>query len=353
MAALPVGGLTSPPPATAALLERTDYAQLAAEVLAGQDLGRASARAVLSAPDVDLLRILDAAYTVRRRYFGNRVQLYYLVNAKSGLCPEDCGYCSQSRSANTGVARYPLLSRAELLEGAERAYRGGATTYCIVTSGTSPTPRELEYVVEAVREIKQRMPIRICCCLGSLDAHQAGRLAEAGVDRVNHNLNTSARYYSRVCSTHGFEDRRRTLDAVRSAGISLCSGGIVGMGETEDDVIDLAFSLREERVESIPVNFLHPIPGTAMAGFSHLNPRYCLKVLCLFRFANPASEIRIAGGRELHLRSLQAMGLYPANSLFISDYLTTPGQPPEEDLRMIQDLGFSVQEQSERSQPPL
>jgi biotin synthase len=175
-----------------------------------------------------------------------------------------------------------------------------------------------------------------------LDVEQARALKACGVDRVNHNLNTSQRFYGEICSTHTYEDRLNTLRAVREAGLGLCSGGIIGMGEERADVVRLALELRELGVPSIPVNFLNPIDGTPLAGTWQLDPRYCLKVLCMFRLANPRSEIRIAGGRELHLRSLQPLGLYAANSMFVGDYLTTKGQAAEEDYRMIEDLGFEI-----------
>jgi biotin synthase len=175
-----------------------------------------------------------------------------------------------------------------------------------------------------------------------LTPDQAQVLKDAGVDRVNHNLNTSERLYNEICSTHTYQDRVETLKAVRGAGMELCSGCIIGMGESEDDLIELAMTLREMRVESIPVNFLHPIDGTPLENKHHLMPQDCLRALCLFRMMNPDRELRIAGGRELHLRSLQPLGLYAANSLFVSDYLTTKGQTAEDDYRMIEDLGFEI-----------
>jgi biotin synthase len=318
------------------------WSALADTVLAGSAPTRDEALSVLRAPDDEMLAVLDAAFRVRRRYFGKQVQLYYLVNAKSGLCPEDCGYCSQSRISSAEIERYPFLSRDELLEGAGRAAKAGACTYCIVASGRGPTDREVDHVAETVREIKDQYGLRICACLGILKDGQAQRLRAAGVDRFNHNLNTSEAHHASICSTHGYEDRTRTLEEVKAAGISPCSGGIIGMGERMEDVVDLAFSLRELEVESIPVNFYHPIPGPPLAHLCSLNPRYCLKALAMFRFVNPTREIRMAGGRELHLGSMQAMGLYAANSLFISDYLTTPGQGVEADHKMLRELGFEV-----------
>jgi biotin synthase len=325
-----------------AAAEASSWAALAREVLQGSPVDQQTALSILRAPDAEVLPLLAAAYELRRAYFGNQVQLYYLVNAKSGLCPEDCHYCSQSRISSAVIPRYPFLTREELLEGARRAVASKACTYCIVASGRGPTERELQHVVAAVREIKQAFPLRICCCLGILSEGQAERLREAGVDRFNHNLNTSEAFHAGICSTHTHADRVRTIERVKDAGISPCCGGILGMGERDEDVVSLAFALRDLEVESIPINFLHPIPGTPLADTWHLDPRYCLKALCMFRFVNPSREIRIAGGRELHLRSLQPLGLYPANSLFVSDYLTTRGQSAEDDFRMIEDLGFEI-----------
>jgi len=321
---------------------RVSWSALAERVLAGDAIDQRTALAVLQASDDELPAILAAAYEVRRAHFGRRVQLYYLMNAKSGLCPEDCHYCTQSSISTAPIERYPFLTREELVAGAHRAAEHQACTFCIVASGRGPTPRELEHVVDAVREIKETLPLRICACLGILTDGQAERLREAGVERFNHNLNTSEDYHGEICTTHTYEDRVRTVEGIKSAGLSPCSGGIVGMGERDEDVVALAFALRDLEVESIPVNFFHPVDGTPLSDLWNLNPRYCLKVLAMFRFVNPTREIRIAGGRELHLRSLQPMGLYAANSIFVSDYLTTQGQSAADDFRMIEDLGFEI-----------
>ncbi|MBX7167881.1 MAG: biotin synthase BioB [Pirellulales bacterium] len=316
--------------------------ELAQAVLDGHALTEDEALAVVRAPDEELLDLLAAAYRVRYRHFGNRVQLYFLMNAKSGLCPEDCSYCSQSKVSDAEIPRYNLLQADKILEGARLAAEQQAKTYCIVISARGPNEREMQAVCEIVPQIKARYNLNICACLGLLNDEQALRLKAAGVDRVNHNLNTSDRYYSEICTTHGYDDRVRTLQAVKAAGLEMCSGGIIGMGEEDRDVVRLALSLAELGVLSIPVNFLNPIDGTPLAGLSKLTPRYCLKVLAMFRLVNPARELRIAGGREIHLRSLQPLGLYPANSIFIGDYLTTKGQAPLEDLRMLEDLGFEI-----------
>ncbi|MBE9127630.1 MULTISPECIES: biotin synthase BioB [unclassified Coleofasciculus] len=325
--------LVAPPP----------WNPLADRSLAGELLTREEALAVLRAPDEVLLDQLAAAYRVRRHYWGNRVRLHFLLNAQSGLCPEDCHYCSQSKLSTAQIEKYPLLAKAEILNAAERAQQLKAGTFCLVISGRSPTESVFTQVLDTVQEIKANYNLKICACLGLLSEEQTHRLAAAGVDRVNHNLNSSENYHSQICTTHTFNDRTATVKNVKAAGITTCCGGILGMGESDDDIIDLALSLRELDVTSVPLNFLIPIPGTPFEKQAELNPRRCLRILCLFRFLLPSQEIRIAGGREVHLRSLQPLGLYPANSIFIGDYLTTPGQAAQRDFDMIRDAGFVLE----------
>ncbi|MFN9370153.1 MAG: biotin synthase BioB [Planctomycetia bacterium] len=352
--AAPVASATSaasPARPTAPLAFPSRWHTLADRVLGGGAITRDEARAVLAAPDVELLDLLAAAYRVRHRHFGNTVQLFFLMNAKSGLCPEDCGYCSQSKVSEAEIPRYNLLSAPKLLEAARLAAERQSKTFCIVISARGPTQREIDFVCTITPEIKSRYGLNVCACLGLLSPEQAKQLAAAGVDKVNHNLNTSERHYGEVCSTHTYADRVATLEACRTAGLALCSGGIMGMGETHDDLVDMAFALREMRVESIPLNFLTAIDGTPLEGSSRLTPRDCLRGLALMRLTNPASEIRIAGGRELHLGSLQPLGLYAANSIFVGDYLTTKGQLPEADYKMIAEMGFEITRGAEAAEP--
>ncbi len=320
---------------------------LSDQVLAGHKLTNAEALSILRAPDEQLLDVLSASYRIRHRHFGNSVQLYFLMNAKSGLCPEDCSYCSQGKDATSDIPKYNLLNREKLLAGAKAAAERNSGTYCIVISARGPSEREIAAVEEIVPQIKAEHDLKVCACLGLLTQDQANRLKACGVDRVNHNVNTSSDHYEKVCSTHTYDDRLETLSAVRDAGLELCSGGIIGMGERDEDVVQMALELRELGVESIPLNFLISIEGTALEHRSELNPRYCLKALAMFRFANPDRELRIAGGRELHLGSMQCMGLYAANSIFVGDYLTTEGQLPEADYRMIEEMGFTIARESE------
>ena len=316
---------------------------LADQALAGTLISREDARAVLAAPDDELLEQLAAAYRVRRHYWGNKVRLHFLLNAQSGLCPEDCNYCSQSKISSADIEKYPMMARERILDAAQRAATLKAGTFCLVISGRTPGERVFGKVLDAIEEVKARHGLRVCACLGLLNEEQTGRLKAAGADTVNHNLNTSEQYHSEICTTHTFQDRQTTVRNVHAAGLGSCSGGIIGMGESDDDVIDLAISLREMNVDSVPVNFLIPIDGTPLHAATGLDPRRCLRVLCLYRFILPSQKIRIAGGREVHLRSMQPLGLYPANSLFIGDYLTTEGQEAKADLEMIRDAGFVLE----------
>ncbi len=318
------------------------WAALAKQVIAGYSLTQDEALGILESSDLDLLDLLAAGYQIRSRYFGNQVQLYFLMNAKSGLCPEDCHYCSQSKIAETDVEKYNFLSRPKILEAARKAKDRNSKTFCLVISGRAPSEREIQAVEAIVPEVKAQFGLSVCACLGLLTQDQATRLKACGVDRVNHNLNTGSAYYDKICTTHTFQDRLSTLHNVRNAGLEICCGGIIGMGEQYQDTIDMAFALRDLRAESIPLNFLNAIEGTPLEKCDHLNPRDCLRALAMFRFVNPKSELRIAGGREINLRSLQPLGLFVANSIFVGDYLTTTGQPPESDYAMIEDMGFEV-----------
>jgi biotin synthase len=320
----------------------TTWEQCADKALRDEALTREECRAVLRAPDDQLLDLLQAAFRVRERYFGRTVRLQMLLNAKSGACQEDCHYCSQSAVSTADIERYGLLPVGEMIEGARRAAAAKAQRYCIVISGRSPLDREITEIANAVRAIKQEVPIQICCSLGLLNEDQARTLKAAGVDRINHNLNTSESHHAAICTTHTFRDRLATIANARSAGLEICSGGIIGMGERDDDVIELALALRDVKPDSIPVNMLHPVAGTPLEGCHELTPQRCLKTLCLFRFLHPRTEIRVAGGREFNLGSFQPLALYPADSLFVNGYLTTPGQPAAEAWKMITDLGFEI-----------
>jgi biotin synthase len=325
-----------------------DYGAYATRALAGDAFTRAEALTILRAPDDDLRMLLLAAFRVREHHFGRRVKLCLLRNARSGLCPEDCHYCSQSAVSTADIDTYRLLPEAQLIAGAEAAVERGARRYCMVTSGRGPSARDIDHLAGATHAIKERFPdLEICVSLGIMDEDQARALKSAGVGWVNHNLNTSERFHPSICTTHTYADRVATVRAVQRAGLATCCGGIIGMGEEDDDVVDLAFALRDLAVDSLPVNFLHPITGTPLAGAASVTATRGLKALCLFRFTNPASEIRAAGGRERNLGAWQALALYPANSVFVDGYLTTAGLAAEPTHRMVEALGFTVERDDE------
>ncbi|WHX25261.1 biotin synthase BioB [Virgibacillus halodenitrificans] len=319
-----------------------DWDELASSVLAGKKITEQEAMNILNCPDIEILALLNAAYTIRHHYYGNKVKLNMIINTKSGFCSENCGYCSQSRDSSAPIQKYRMMDKDSIIEGAERAHKLNSGTYCIVASGRGPTTRELNEVTSAVLEIKNKYNLTVCACLGILKPGQAKQLKDAGVDRYNHNINTSANHHEQITTSHTYQDRVNTVNEAKRVGISPCSGVIVGMKESKLDVIQMANALRELDADSIPVNFLHAIDGTALEGTDELTPLYCLKVLALFRFINPTKEIRISGGREVNLRSLQPFGLFAANSIFIGDYLTTDGQEGTKDHQMLKDLGFEV-----------
>ncbi|MFK9090926.1 biotin synthase BioB [Bacillus salipaludis] len=322
-----------------------DWIKLAKKVIEGHELTNEEAKEILFSKEEDILSLVNGAYEIRRHYYGKKVKLNLIINAKSGLCPEDCGYCAQSIKAKTEIDRYPLISKQTIVEGAKEAKRNKIGTYCIVMSGRKPTNNEVDTVISAVKEIKNEVEqIKICACLGLVSEEQAVKLKSAGVDRFNHNINTSANHHRNITSTHEYEDRIETIENVKKAGISPCSGVICGMGETDEDIVEMAFALKELDADSIPVNFLHPIKGTKLEDLDDLTPIRCLKILSLFRFVNPTKEIRISGGREFNLRSLQNLGIFIANSIFVGDYLTTDGQCAEADFQLIKDLGFEIEE---------
>ncbi len=321
-----------------------NYEGFISKSISGIDFSREECHSILECPDDDILSLINAAYTVRKKYHGNRVHIQVLTNAKSGYCPEDCHYCSQSKVSTAEIDKYSLLPLEEIVEEAASARNNNARRYCMALSGMRHGKREIDALCTAIRKIKEEVDISICCSIGFLTKEQAEDLKQAGLDRVNHNLNTSERFYPEICTTHTFEERVENLDLCGNAGLGLCSGGIIGQGETKDDIIDFLMSLREVNPESVPLNFLIPIKGTPFENRAkELTPNYCLKVLCLARFLFPDKDIRVAGGREYHFRSLQPLLLYASNSIFVSGYLTTDGQSPEDAIRMIEDLGFELE----------
>ncbi|MEU1629301.1 biotin synthase BioB [Streptomyces sp. NPDC020096] len=305
---------------------------------------RDEALAVLATSDDELLDVVAAAGKVRRQWFGRRVKLNYLVNLKSGLCPEDCSYCSQRLGSKAEILKYTWLKPDEAADAAGAGIAGGAKRVCLVASGRGPTDRDVDRVSKTIEAIKnEHEDVEICACLGLLSEGQADRLRAAGADAYNHNLNTSEETYGDICTTHDFSDRVDTVRQAQAAGLSACSGLIAGMGESDTDLVDVVFALREMDPDSVPVNFLIPFEGTPLAEKWSLTPQRCLRILAMVRFVCPDVEVRLAGGREIHLRSLQPLALHLVNSVFLGDYLTSEGQAGKADLDMIADAGFEVE----------
>jgi biotin synthase len=307
---------------------------------------------VLASPDDELMDVVAAAFKVRLRYFGRRVKLNYLVNIKSGLCPEDCFYCSQRLGSAADVLKYTWLKPDEVLQTARTGVQAGAKRVCLVASGRGPTDKDVARVSDMIATFKADHPdVEVCACLGLLSDGQAERLRQAGTTAYNHNLNTAETNYGDICTTHSYRDRAQTVTKAKQAGLSPCSGLIAGMGETDAELADVAFALRELDPDSVPVNFLIPFEGTPLGGQWTLTPQRCLRILAMVRFVCPDAEVRLAGGREIHLRSLQPLALHIVNSIFLGDYLTSEGQPGGRDLEMIADAGFTVEGADERSLP--
>ncbi|RJO73614.1 biotin synthase BioB [Nocardia panacis] len=300
----------------------------------------------------DLLEVVAAAARLRRAHFGNRVKLNTIVNLKSGLCPEDCGYCSQRLGSASDVLKYSWITPAEAAEVAGQAVEAGAKRVCLVASGRGPGERDITRLEQTIAAIKDDHPkVEVCVCLGLLGDGQAERLAAAGAHAYNHNLNTSESRYADICSTHTFADRTDTVRRAGRAGLSPCSGAIFGMGESDDDIVDIARALRELDPDSVPVNFLIPFDGTPLEGRWELTPERCLRILAVFRFHFPDVEVRLAGGREIHLRAMQPLALHLANSIFLGDYLTSEGQPGVDDRQLIADAGFVIEGADEPTLP--
>lgn len=316
---------------------------LASRISSGHRLTVAEAHLIISTSDEQTLTLVSAAGRLRRKHFANTVKVNYLVNLKSGLCPEDCTYCSQRLGSKAEILKYSWLKPEEAVRQAGLGIAGGASRVCIVASGKGPTDRDVNRVSTMIDQLKTEHPqIEVCACLGILKEGQAAQLKSAGADAYNHNLNTAESLYPQICSTHSYQERVDTVEQAKTAGLSPCSGLIVGMGETTDQLIEAIFALRTLNSESIPVNFLMPFDGTPLEGTWNLSPLACLRILALVRLACPDKELRIAGGREMHLRSMQATALEVANSIFLGDYLTSEGQDARTDLAMISDAGFVV-----------
>ncbi len=301
-------------------------------------------------PESETLDLLLCANRIRQKFKQNRVVTCSITNAKSGFCSEDCAFCAQSSYHETGIEAHPLLSEERLLGDAVRLYENGATEFSMVTSGYALTDEEMVRIGRAAGLIKEKTGLMICSSLGVLTEARAKQLKESGLTAYHHNLETARSFFDHVCTTHDYEDDVQTVRVAKAAGLKVCSGGILGLGETWEQRVELAITLRDLDADSLPINFLNPIAGTRMEARPLLSPLEALKSIALFRFINPRKDITVCGGREVTLRDLQSwIFAAGANGLLIGNYLTTEGRDCAADMAMIKDLGMVA----EKNPPPL
>jgi len=290
----------------------------------------------------EIFELFALSNAIRISFRGNKVDLCSIVNAKSGACPEDCSFCAQSAQNQVNIKTYSLLDKEKILEAAFSAKASGAKRFCVVTSGKKASSKDIEQICNFVSEIKN-IGLLPCATLGMLTASELKDLRAAGLHRYHHNLETSEAFFKEICTTHTYREKIKTINTAHSLGLSICSGGIFGLGESWEDRIDMAFALKEIGVDSVPINFLTPISGTPLGNREPLNPLEALKIIAIFRLILPDREIRICGGRPTTLRELNSyIFMAGADGLLIGNYLTTPGRNAEDDLQMIKDLGLET-----------
>ena len=316
---------------------------LAEKVLNGGEITEEEAKKLIRTKDEDTMLLLAMADKIRQKYGGNAVDFCAIINARSGHCQEDCKFCAQSGHYITGSKVYRLLPEDQVVEAAKKAKAAGAVRFSLVTSGRNQdNPNEFEEIISIVKRIRKEVGIEVCCSLGLISQEQAIRLKEAGITRIHCNIETSPSYFPEICTTHTMEDKEDIIRTAQKAGIRVCSGGIIGLGETLDQRVEMAFKLKALHIDSIPLNILNPVEGTPFFTNKRLPPLEVLRTFAMFRFVLPKALIRTAGGREVNLRSLQALALTGGlNGIMVGGYLTTGGRDPREDLRMTADLGRS------------
>jgi len=321
---------------------------LAGRVLDGEVLERAEIDTLLEESKSDYDDLLYWANKIRRKYFGDKIKVCSIVPGRLGGCDQDCAFCAQSVRYDTAVQKKArFLSDEEILAGAAQADKNGVANFAIVYSGRTISEAELARIERLVRRIRNEYDLGVCVSLGMITAEQAKRLVRAGVSRYNHNLETSKRHFPSIVTTHNYADRIRTIEAAKEAGLGICAGGIFGIGETEADRVDMALELRRLGVDTVPMNFLHPIEGTPLGRAETLRPMQILRIIAIFRFILPKTNLKIAGGRVLNLRDLQSWMFYAgATSILSGDYLTTTGRAVAQDMQMLADLGLEVERQT-------
>lgn len=315
---------------------------------ADPQLSREDALAILNTPDESLEELISLAETFRRKYKGNHVSIHILTNARSGNCSQDCAYCAQSCRSKADIDKYKWVADEKLYEDNDFVNEHHLSRHCIGLSGMKFTDAEIEVLAEKIRKMKAD-GTHLCCSIGFLTEHQAKVLKDAGLDRINHNLNSSRNYYPNICSTHTFDQRVANIRMLQGLGYEICSGGIIGMGESREDVVDMLMELREIQPEALPINFLLPIPGTPLehADMSVLSTAYCMKVLCLARLLVPKADIRCAAGREVYFKGEENMLLRVVDSIFASGYLTAGGQGIRDTIQAIEAAGFTYEIESD------
>lgn len=321
-------------------MKTNQWQSAADELLSGRKIDPGLYRAIARLPENEVPDLLPAAERIREHYFGNEIHLCTICNGKSGLCTENCSFCSQSRHSSTDAPVYPLLSRSTLREGGLRAAATPINRYSIVTTGRGLPDKEVAAVAEALGDLREE-PVSTCASLGILGEDALRGLKAAGVTRYHHNLETSRSHFPSICNTHTYEARIRTLKAARKAGLSLCCGGVFGIGETDEQVLELALDLKELDVDAVPVNFLVPIEGTPLAGKRGPSALRCLKIISLFRFVMPDKDIFICGGREDNLKKSHPLIFEAgASGIMTGNYLTTEGRQLDDDLALLDRLGL-------------
>lgn len=298
---------------------------------------------LLEAEGADIVELAAVANRVRVAFKGNDIDLCSLLNAKSGRCSEDCAFCAQSAHYTTEAPVYPLMNVNEMVREAREAQERRTGRFCLISSGRQLNDKEFETVLDALSQIREETDLALDCSFGTLTQERAEALKKVGVTRYNHNLETAESHFSKICTTHSFRDRIRTIEILKDQGFSICCGGIIGLGESAQQRLELAFSLRALGVDCIPLNILNPRPGTPLEHSEPIPPMEIIRTIALFRLILPKGTLKIAGGREVNLRDLQSLALLGgANGLIVGNYLTTPGRSAEDDLTMIRDLGFNI-----------
>lgn len=307
-----------------------------------KNLSKEEALWILNLPDEQLPGLLEVVYSIRKKYKGNTVSIQLLTNARSGNCSQNCAYCAQSHQSRAHIDKYRLVAYDKLLKDGYIVKDKHLARHCIGLSGISFQDSEINEFADEVRKLKKESQSPICCSIGFLSPEQARILKEAGVDRINHNLNTSRNYYPNICTTHTYDQRISNIKMLKSMGFEICCGGIAGLGEEKSDIVDMLFEIQAIGPKAVPINFLIPIEGTDLENMdtSYLSAEYCLKVLCLARLLNPGSDIRCAAGREVYLKGKEKLMFYAVDSIFASGYLTADGQGIDDTIQMITDAGF-------------